>query len=260
MLLNELFRAPSYSADEVRLRMKNSKSPEEKAKWAALLPKESLAEIGVRGVGTGVMHPTPYPLSEEALAAYLNRLTSKEGIKKLGGGAYSQVFQHPHYGNVVVKVYTDRDTVFKKYAAWCMKHQSNPYVPKIIEQVKYKSPETGEKYNIIFIQKMSPIKTSGKLVSLLVKALQLDTKSAEDLPFMMAFGETGKEQEDFKMIDKSIKSGKGDKDFREVWAHIRTYGPGKFDLHPGNVMLRDGQLVLTDPVANDPGSTRIDDL
>jgi hypothetical protein len=260
MRLDELFRAPSFSADEVRLRMKNSKSPEEKAKWAALLPKESLAEIGVRGVGTGVMHPRPYPLSEEALKPYLDRLVSKEGIKKLGGGAFSQVFQHPHYGNVVVKVYTDRDVIYKKYAAWCMKHQHNPYVPKIIEQTKYKSPETGEKYNIIFIQKMTPIKTSGKLVSLLVKALELDTKAAEDLPFMTAFGQLGKEKEDFRLIDKYVKMGRGDKDFKEIWAHIKTYGANRFDLHPGNVMLRDGQLVLTDPVANDPGSQRVDEL
>jgi hypothetical protein len=220
--------------------MKNSKSPEEKAKWAELLPKESL--------------------SEEALKPYLDRLVSKEGIQRLGGGAFSQVFQHPHYGNVVVKVYTDKDVVYKKYAAWCMKHQNNPYVPKIIEQVTYKSPETKEKYNIIFLQKMTEVKTVGKLISLLVKALQLDTKAAEDLPFMTAFGQQGKEKEDFRLIDKYVRLGRCDDDFKEIWAHIKTYGVDKFDLHHGNVMLRDGHLVLTDPVANDPGSSRVDDL
>lgn len=239
MRVDELFRSIEFSPDEVRLRMKNSKSPEEKAKWAALLPKEAL--------------------SEEALKPYLDRLVSKEGIQKLGGGAFSQVFQHPHYGNVVVKVYTDKDTVYKKYVTWCLSHQNNPYVPKIVEQVKYKSPDTGEKYNIVFLQKMTPVKTTQKLISLLVKALQLDTKAAEDLPFMTAFGLEGKTKQDFKLIEKYVKLGRADKDFVQVWNHIRTYGPEKFDLHHGNVMLRDGQLVLTDPVANDPTS-RIDEL
>lgn len=242
MRLDELFRVPMYSADEVRLRMKNSKTAEEKSKWAALLSKEAI--------------------TEEALKPYLDRLTSKEGIKKLGGGAFSQVFQHPHYGNVVVKVYTDKDDVYKRYVAWCMKHQSNPYVPKIVEQVSYKSPDTKEKYHIVFMQKMTPVNTVGKLISLLVKALQLDTKAAEDLPFMTAFGQEVDAKgmfDDYKLIDKYVKLGRADKDFTEVWKHIRTYGADKFDLHKGNVMLRDGHLVLTDPVANDPTS-RIDEL
>jgi hypothetical protein len=239
MRLDELFRQSEYSRDEVLLRMKNAKSKEEKEKWAAYLVKNRMN------------------LTEEALKPYLDRLVSKEGIQKLGGGAFSQVFQHPHYGNVVVKVYTDKDAVYKKYVSWCMKHQSNPYVPKIIEQVTYKSPETKEKYNIIFLQKMTPIKTVQKLISLLVKALKLNTAAAEDLPFMTAFGLEGKEKDDFKLIDKYVRKGQADKDFTEVWNHIRTYGPDKFDLHFGNVMLRDGQLVLTDPVANDPTS-RVD--
>ena len=201
------------------------------------------------------------PLAEEAMKPYLDRLISKDGIKKLGGGAFSRVFQHPHYGNVVVKVYTDKDTVYKRYVSWCLKHQNNPYVPKIIEQVKYQSPETKEKYNIVFMQKMTPIKTVQKLISLLVKALKLDTKAAEDLPFMQAFGLEAEKasEEDFDLIDKYVKLGRTDKDFAEVWNHIRTYGKDKFDLHYGNVMLRDGQLVLTDPVAHDPTS-RVDEL
>jgi hypothetical protein len=238
MRLDELFRAPSFSADEVRLRMKNSKSPEEKAKWAELLPKEEL--------------------SEEALKPYLDRLVSKEGIQRLGGGAFSQVFQHPHYGNVVVKVYTDKDVVYKKYAAWCMKHQNNPYVPKIIEQVAYKSPETKEKYNIIFLQKMTPVKTAGKLAILLGAALGLS--QADDNDFFKEFGQFNTTKQDFRMIEKYMKLGKADSDFVQVWDHIRTYGVAKFDLHYENVMLRDGHLVLTDPVAIEPGSQRVDDL
>lgn len=241
MRVNELFRTTELSRDDVLLRMKNSKSKEEKEKWAAFLVKHR------------------YALHEEGLPTYLARLVNKQGIKMLGGGAFSQVFQHPHYGNVVVKVYTDKDTVYKKYVSWCLRHQGNPYVPKIIEQVKYKSPDTGDKYNIVFLQKMTPIKTVQKLITLLVKALNLNTKAAEDLPFMTAFGQQGREAQDFRLIDKYVKKGRADKDFTEVWNHIRTYGADKFDLHPGNVMLRDGQLVLTDPVANDPTS-RVDEL
>jgi len=176
------------------------------------------------------------------------QLVSKEGIKRLGAGAFSQVFQHPHYGNVVVKVYKNKDTAYRKYVTWCMAHQSNPYVPKIVDQVSYKSLKTKEKYHIVFLQKMTPVRTAGKLALLLAKALDLDPK--DDAEFFAEFGQYNTSKQDFRMIEKYIALGRADKDFEEIWDHIRTYGPAKFDLHSGNVMLRDGHLVITDPVAN----------
>jgi hypothetical protein len=196
-------------------------------------------------------------LTEESLKSYFERLISKHKIQKLGGGAFSKVFQHPLYGNVVVKVYTNKDAVYKKYVKWCLKNQHNPYVPRIIEQVKYTSPETGDKYNIIFLEKMQPISSGVKLISLLIKALGLDRRSVNDSRIIYFMGRNAFTAK--PVIDRCVKDGRGDKYFRQIWEHIRSYGADKFDLHHGNAMLRDGQLVLTDPVANRP-STRVDEL
>ena len=197
-------------------------------------------------------------LQEVKLETYLTRLVKKHGIQKLGGGAFSQVFQHPEFKNVVVKVYTAKDTVYKRYLSWCLKHQSDPYVPKIIKQVEYKSP-SGEAYNIVFMQKMTPVKSRIKFARSMASLFKLNTRALEDLDLVRSLGMWGEQEEDFEVIDDLVSAGKADKDFTEVWRHIRTYGKSKFDMHPGNVMFRGNQLVLTDPVANDPTS-RIDEI
>jgi len=194
--------------------------------------------------------------TEENLKTYLKRLR-KLRIKKLGAGAFSQVFQHPEFWNVAVKVFTGKDTVYKRYVQWCLKHQSNQYVPNIIEQHDIKS-DSGEKYHIVFVEKMSPIQTVQKLVFELSKALELDLAKFEDLPLIKAFGQSdGVSRDDFKIIDEFVRRGRGDKNFRKIWSHIRSYGQDHFDLHYNNAMMRGTQLVLSDPVANDP-TNRID--
>jgi hypothetical protein len=193
-------------------------------------------------------------LQEVKLKTYLSALVDKHGIKKLGGGAFSQVFQHPVYKNVVVKVYKASDTVYKKYVAWCLKNQSNPYVPKIIEQNEYKSPK-GDAYNIVFMQKMRPasVKTfKAQLRAAMPKAKDIEF---EDLDIAI---------DDYDMVGMYEELNRliplfGNNDLKSIWGHIRSYGKAKFDLHPGNVMMRDGQLVLTDPVALDP-TNRVDEF
>jgi hypothetical protein len=195
-------------------------------------------------------------LQEESLPDYLTRLVKKAGVKKLGGGAYSQVFQHPKYGNVVVKVYTAKDRDYARYVQFCLKHQSNPYVPRIADEVKYKSPE-GEKYNIVFLEKMTAMKTARGVAAKLQKAFsKLEPEELSDIEYHC---EEQDMPELFEYLDALVKEGRANSSFVELWKHIRSYGKDKFDMHPGNVMLRGQQLVITDPVAADPTS-RVDEL
>lgn len=236
MRVDELFRSTELSRDEVLLRIKNSKSQAEKEKWAAYLVKNR------------------YHLAEEALGAYFKRLVKKNKITKLGGGAFSQVFQHPQFRNVVTKVFTGKDTVYKRYLMWCMKHQNNPYAPKIIDKVDYESPD-GEQYTIVFLQKMRKVGERGFVNMLPTLFPGIKDEELEDLKQAI---------KDYDMIDTfneldSLIQTYGDEHFSEIWKHIKSYGKKKFDLHPGNVMLRGTQLVLTDPVAHDPTS-RVDEI
>lgn len=200
-------------------------------------------------------------LREESLHDYLTRLVSREGIKRLGGGAFSQVFQHPQFHNVVAKVYSGKDTLFAKYVQWCLKHQNNPYVPKIIEEVVYHDPDPKAKiksYRIVFMQKMMKIKTWAAFVAAFALALGLDATNNDEKEII---DELMADKYDMFILITAVKRafelGKGDKHFVEVWKHILSYGVWNIDLHQGNIMLRGKQLVFTDPVAPAP-TIRID--
>lgn len=92
---------------------------------------------------------------------YRDRLKSL-GIKRLGRGSNAEVFQHPKYKDIVVKVYqkTDRDKG-EYWLKWCMKHQSNPYVPRLYKIGKLKNLEIDEEdegyvlsHHIAFMEKL----------------------------------------------------------------------------------------------------------
>lgn len=189
-------------------------------------------------------------LAEEKLADYFKRLVKKHGIKKLGGGAFSQVFQHPQFHNVAVKVYRNKDTVYRRYLAWCMKNQSNPFVPKIIEQVQFTG--TSDPYNIVFMQKMEPVGTN-RFVNEVAKALGLTFIEREDL-YDVYEDNLGSGREFYRFMKQAAQSDRCNPDFARLWAHVASYGVDVVDFHAGNAMMRGRQLVVTDPVALDPTS------
>ena len=240
MKITELFRTDELSRDDVLKRIKNAKSQAEKEKWAVYLVK----------------HRHGY-IFEEKLSDYLRRLVDALNIKKLGSGAYSNVFQHPHYSNVVVKVYTARDKKYARYVKWCLAHQSNPYVPQIIGQTEYVSPISRgkeSKYNILFMQKMEPV-SEAAFARLLSKSFTKLT--SEDRELLKDVIDSYDMEELFDRLNSFVKRGVADSSFVEIWNHVKTYGRQNFDLHHGNVMKRGTQLVVTDPVASEPTS-RVD--
>lgn len=229
MKVAELFEDKLLSRDAVMKRMQNAKSSEERRKWAMYLVRNRYA----------------YYMTEETLSAYSDRLVKTLNIKRLGSGAYAHVFQHPEFPNVVVKVFTNKDKVYKRYAAWCMKHQSNKYVPKIIEIVPFKS-ESGDSYNIAFMEKMTPMRNS--TFNAWTKSITGDAglKAIDDYDYDKLF----------KLFVKGMKAST-DADLKAVMDHIFSYGQGMFDVHAGNVMRRGTQIVFTDPVGDAP-VTRVD--
>jgi hypothetical protein len=227
--VDELLDQGSAFRDKIIARIKAAKSPEEKQKWAAYLVKNR------------------FSVYEETMKEYHDRLVSTLNIKKLGSGAYAHVFQHPTYHNVVVKVFTDRDTTYKKYVNWCLKNQGNKYVPQIIEMVPVKSP-SGDKYNIVFMEKMNPV--SGPSFH-----HWLETKFGTAV--MSAYADSDYDQM-FIEFGKAVQAGT-DSDLKKIWAHIKTYGADHFDLAAGNVMSKGLQIVFTDPVGAAPDGERVDE-
>lgn len=238
MKVFEIFRGSSFTAVEIRARMKNAKSKEEKAIWASRLPKETLAE--------------------ESIQDYLKRLVTKHGIEKIGGGAYSQVFQHPELHDVAVKVFLDKDTGYKRFLKFCVSNKSNPYLPEVLEQAEHKYGRNS--YNIVFLRKYTPIRTYMKVVNLLSKAMNLTPEQNEKLMFMYE-EEQGYGQNVFNFFETCTKNEGVHPNFKEVWDHLKTYGAARLDTHYQNFMLNNGHLVFVDPVSHARApKIRIDDL
>jgi hypothetical protein len=62
---------------------------------------------------------------------YLERL-HEIGMEHLGNGVYADVFQHPYYKNVVVRVFTEYDFGYLNFMKFVSKNRNNRYVPQII--------------------------------------------------------------------------------------------------------------------------------
>lgn len=71
-------------------------------------------------------------ISEETVKGYVRRLTKTLRIKTLGDGAYSQIFQHPVYHNVAVKLCHLQDPKTIMYLRECEKRPNNPWLPNVV--------------------------------------------------------------------------------------------------------------------------------
>lgn len=245
MLVTELLRSTELSRADVLLRIQNAKSDGERAIWSTELSKYTIG------------------LSEEKIGDYFKRIVKEKGIKKLGAGAFARVFQHPEFKNVVVKVYVDKDVAYKKYLKWCLRNQNNPFVPKVIEEVKYNS-DAGDAYNILFLEKLHKFNSEEQLTLALSKAFDLGKGDEREKNFDElgeAVSTWDNPGELYNVLEKFVSAGRSkSKDFERLWAHIKTYGYDAFDLHAGNAMRRGSQIVITDPVASGASTSRVDEL
>jgi len=179
-------------------------------------------------------------LTEEPLAAYVSRLAKKHGIKELGSGMFSKVFQHPKLGDVVVKVVSNRDRNFLRYLTWAIEHQDNPYVPKLLDLRVQPGRKQG-KYTIVFMEKLRPI-TPSRLRPKLAKLF-----GRED-----AFKLLSSDRADvtYRLLRRAVEGGDLDPHLEELIKYLLDEHE-QFDMHEGNFMLRGNQLVFTDPVYSD---------
>ncbi len=195
-------------------------------------------------------------IAEESMKDYFNRLAKEHGIKALGSGAFGRVFQHPMYKNVVTKVYKASDRDYARYVKWAMAHQSNPWVPKIIEQVKYESKDGN--MNILFMQKMKSFRDASEAAHSMMRMVKKVNPDMDkgDYDHLLEIIYDGVESGDFEAWKDFVFESEimDDKHFAQLWGGFIRPNQARFDIHDGNMMYRpeDGQVVITDPVAGFP--------
>ena len=192
-------------------------------------------------------------ISTETLQGYLKRLFDLK-LKQLGYGRYARVFQHPELPDVAVKIYSaERDDGYKAYLQWCLKNQSNKFVPKVLSTKKFDvedkitSDYTTPKWdrwktiNIVFLEKLKPISKEEYVAfeAMLCKLVgRTPSKPGRELGNL--------DPDDWKKIETTTK----DKDLAILAAYMSKnarYGLGS-DINKSNVMTRaNGQVVITDP-------------
>ena len=145
----------------------------------------------------------------------LTGLMTKHGFATIGQGKYASVFSHDNYP-WIVKVFM-KDSAYLKWISFAMKHQDNPYVPKIKGKV---------------------IKVTPMIYSIRLEKLTASHSATGDA-FLPAFRKW--------QSDHEYRSG--DKHIDEI---LDFFVPNKklLDLHGENVMARGNQLVVIDPFYN----------
>lgn len=172
-------------------------------------------------------------ITRESISEYNERLSDK--FKHLGNGAYADVYQHPNK-DVVVKVFdTKDDEGYSKYLKWALKHQDNPYVPKIHHVEKFKNKDCGEEITIVFMEKLQEARHRD------FKDLMEKHMSKSDY-----YGGSLDDWEEWEEIAATTK----DKHMKALAKFFsKKHVNVDLDLHSENYMWRGKQLVFTDPLA-----------
>lgn len=194
----------------------------------------------------------------EPLRQYVDRLTNELGVKLLGNGINSFVFEHPTLSHVAVKIFMDDDQGYQEYLDFCMKHPSNVYVSKILEteefseerKSKYITPlelhsnwnvERGDNppYSIAFIERLQPLDNSA--FSALIERLGR-MSGVEDVTSMPKLGGAGWEVLAEQTSDSDLQ------EFAKFLVAVMKRGH-KLDLgNRKNFMMRGQQVVFIDPL------------
>lgn len=164
---------------------------------------------------------------EEAMKCRVHQLcgTSPDELCliKLGGGCYAKVYAHPTDPDKVVKV-ASNSVNYVRYLLWALRHQDNPYVPRIYHVEVFKN-----------------LDTSGYGARTLALVI-MEKLTVTDDP--------GEE------VRSVLRCFRGDETGPDLLEQTKQYLRSKFsylDMHYQNVLLRiQGDIrqpVITDPVA-----------
>ena len=184
----------------------------------------------------------------EEYADYLERVA--ENCTLINSGAYAEVFECPKVKGFVVKVFSPlEDEAYDTYLRWCIKHQENPYVPRVHSYVIYDTVKQDNTVKnaigIVFIEKLKPVKP--KQYCDLAKKLsnagaRLNDKGIDSICTLTS--------KDWAKVSKSKDTHLASfARFMAINTRRKTTNYGN-DCHDGNIMMRGAQPVFTDVVCN----------
>ncbi len=198
-------------------------------------------------------------VQSETMYQYETRLTKELGLKPLGWGACSVVFQHPTIPEVAVKIY-QRDKAFDSFIKFCTAHKANSYLPRI--DSVYNVSSTGELLQIFDSTGAKPDKKFKKAMTILFMEKLTPVDKDTNCKFVdYLFSLLGKKSP-HTTVEKFLANNsfwyalgrqKRGPDLAEFCA---WYVDGVLNKHLGindigdnNIMRRDNQIVFIDPMS-----------
>jgi len=182
------------------------------------------------------------------------------GLKQLGKGKWSYVFQHPTLPSVAVKV-NEFDHGFSAYAEFCLANPKNPYLLRIFEisskpkgkGFHYEGPwgdlsgaEGKSSSNIIFMEKFRPASQEElQKFKAYCEELAGIKKTGNTFPHLRNYDEQLEQIHLWRSLSKQTKD-RNLKQFAQWFVHyVDTKGTP--DINDENIMMRGSHPVFSDP-------------
>ena len=196
---------------------------------------------------TGYKNSTEYTslIKHPSFENFAN-LAKEKGWIIYGTGGNGVVLRHPNK-NWVYKVFTDApgDMRYYDYISWVANHQSNPFVPRASRPIKIPNTAQRGEYNqnlnlyFVRLEILSPAKGPND------PRFEKYIHPAYDRSLSVSTGYAS-DTDDVTLYDHALQSlWEHNKDYREVW----DFAQHTLDMGLDNVMFRNDQLVITDPMA-----------
>ena len=212
--------------------------------------------------------------ASEILAYYKHKLGDGP-IKVLGSGVHGAAVM---IGNNVYKMWM-QDSAYQDFAAYALKNQNNPFLPKFLSEIK-RMPAFFRRHggapDVIHYIKMEHLTPVDKQYSF---QLNMSSEDADVFGVLtlreildvleMVHDSEGRSLQTFVdcMIEKldyeyTVENIPSDlKLLVLTLMQIMSLNPEHYpDLHLGNFMMRDDQLVILDPIHNEADSSLNDDF
>ncbi len=206
------------------------------------LDEEKLTElVGIKNKVKDLPKPGfKYPEPDEDQGAAGTRplglewhdVMTNNGFTAMGSGSFGTVWEHPKL-QYVLKVFRTTDVAYLGWVNVCIQNKNNPHFPKFISTKAF--PITPE-VSAIRMEKLTP--TKGQLMDDIIYFIKLTL-----------FSETRRmSKEETNLFNKYCNANPQLMDAIQILKEFSYKSGFKFDIHPGNFMLRGNTLVITDPV------------
>ena len=184
-------------------------------------------------------------------------------FKPLGGGLFAKVYGHD--SGVVYKFWA-KDTAYEKYVEYCLKNQSNPFIPKFSSKIKtltvfFKRPASfPDKIKYVKMEKLAPYRNQYlpgtdspyySVLKLLVSEVENDESFETVVSDITRFSKKGSIASVRKSYENLLEEQplKLIKELFDTLVDIHKHVGKLNDLHNENIMMRGDQLVILDPAA-----------